>query len=104
MYFRLFRDYVGEVFKDLIHQFVVEINSIGFAKEKIFTRRCEDLLEIARLVSWCTDREYLIKTRLDHVNQRLGMRARCVLKVGEDLKLNCWVGRYDYPIEQVPIM
>lgn len=73
------------------------------AKEKILAKRCEDLLEIARLVSWCMDRNYLIKTCLDHISQRLGMRARCVLKEGEALKLHCWVGRYHCPIEQVPI-
>ncbi|MEM4721119.1 MAG: GAF domain-containing protein [Candidatus Methanomethylicaceae archaeon] len=73
------------------------------AKEKISSKRCEDLLEIARLVSWCADRNYLIKTCLEHINQRLGMRARCVIRDGEELKLHCWVGRYDCPMEQVPI-
>jgi len=58
-------------------------------KKKGLKDRCQDLLEIARLVSWCTDRDYLIKTCLDHISQRLGMRARCVLKEGEELKLQC---------------
>jgi len=31
------------------------------------------------------------------------MRARCVLKVGKELKLQCWVGRYECPMEQVAI-
>jgi len=65
--------------------------------------RYQDLIEIARLVSWCIDRDYLIKTCLDHISQRLGMRARCVLKEGEELKLHCWVGRYECPIETIPI-
>jgi GAF domain-containing protein len=82
---------------------MTKIRSIGFTKEKIPTKRCEDLLEIARLVSWCTDREYLIKTCLDHINQRLGMRARCVLKEEEQLKLHCWLGNYECPMEQVPV-
>jgi len=82
---------------------MTKIRSIGFAKEKILAKRCEDLLEIARLVSWCTDREYLIKTCLDHINQRIGMRARCVLKEEEQLKLHCWLGNYECPMEQVPV-
>jgi len=65
--------------------------------------RYQDLLEIARLVSWCMNRGYLIKTCLDHISQRLGMRARCVLKEGEELKLHCWVGKYECPMEQVPV-
>jgi len=72
-------------------------------KKKDLKDRCEDLLEVARLVSWCMNRDYLIKTCLDHISQRLGMRARCVLKEREELKLHCWVGRYHCPMEQVPI-
>jgi len=82
---------------------MAKIRSIGSAKEKILAKRCEDLLEIARLVSWCMNRDYLIKTSLDHINQRLGMRARCVLKEGEELKFHCWVGKYECPIETIPI-
>jgi hypothetical protein len=72
-------------------------------KEENPVKRYQDLLEIARLVSWCTDRDYLIKTCLDHISQRLEKRARCVLVGEEELKLHCWVGKYDCPIEQVPI-
>jgi len=72
-------------------------------KKKGLKDRCQDLLEIARLVSWCADRDYLIKTCLDHISQRLGMRARCVLKEGEELKLQCWVGKYECPMEKIPI-
>lgn len=70
---------------------------------KDMVRRYWDLLEIARLVSWCTNRDYLIRTCLDHISKRLGKRARCCLMEGEELKLQCWVGRYKRPIEQVPI-
>jgi len=72
-------------------------------KKKDLKDRYQDLIEIARLVSWCTDRDYLIKTCLEHISQRLGMRARCVLKEGEELKLQCWVGKYECPIETIPI-
>ena len=72
-------------------------------KTKDLKDRYQNLIEIARLVSWCIDRDYLIKTCLDHISQRLGMRARCVLKEGEELKLHCWVGKYECPIETIPI-
>lgn len=72
-------------------------------KEKELVRRYEDLLEIARLVSWCMNRDYLIKTCLDHISRRLTKRARCVLMEGEELKLHCWVGKYECPMEQVPV-
>ncbi len=65
--------------------------------------RYRDLLEIARLLSWCTSRDHLIKTCLDHINRRLGMRARYLLTEGDELKLHSWVGRYEGPIEKVPV-
>lgn len=73
------------------------------AKEENLIKRYQDLLDIARVVSWCTDRDYLIKTCLDHISQRLEKRARCVLMEEGELKLHCWVGKYDGPIEQGPI-
>ena len=72
-------------------------------KEGSSAKRYEDLLEIARLMSWCMNRDYLIKTCLDHISRRLGKRARCVLMEGEALKLHCWVGKYECPMEQVPV-
>jgi hypothetical protein len=66
-------------------------------------RRYQDLLEIARLVSWCMNRDHLIKTCLDHIGQRLGKRARYLLMEGDELKVHSWVGRYECPIEQVPV-
>ena len=67
-------------------------------------KRYPDLLEIGRLVSWCTNRDYLIKAFLDHLSQRLGKRARYYLfREGDGLKLHSWVGRYEGPIEQVSI-
>ena len=72
-------------------------------KAEDLLRRYQDLLEIARLVSWCMNRDHLIKTCLDHIGQRLGKRARYLLMEGDELKLHCWVGRYECPIEQVPV-
>ena len=79
------------------------MRSIRFKKEGNLAKRYQDLLEIARLVSWCMNRDYLVKTCLDHISRRLDKRARCVLKEKDDLKLHCWVGKYECPIEQVPI-
>jgi GAF domain-containing protein len=80
---------------------------IGAKKPKIdeedLVRRYQDLLEIARLVSWCTNQNHLIKTCLDHISQRLGKRARYVLMEGDELILRCWVGSYERPVEQVPV-
>jgi hypothetical protein len=72
-------------------------------KEEDFVKRYQDLLEIARLVSWCMNRDYLIKTCIDHISQRLRKRARYVLMEGDELKLHYWVGKYECPIEQVPV-
>ena len=72
-------------------------------KAEDWVKRYQDLLEIARLVSWCMNRDHLIKTCLDHINQRLGKRARYLLMEGDELKLHFWVGRYECPIEQVPV-
>src|SRR4030067_3556441 len=71
--------------------------------EEGFVKRYQDLLEIARLVSWCMNRYHLIKTCLEHVSQRLGKRARYLLMEGDELKLHYWVGKYECPIEQVPV-
>jgi hypothetical protein len=73
------------------------------SKAEDLVKRYQDLLEIARLVSWCMNRDHLIKTCLDHINQRLGKRARYLLMEGDELKLHCWVGKYECPIEQVPV-
>jgi hypothetical protein len=65
--------------------------------------RYQDLLEMAQLVSWCTDRDYLIRSCLQHINQRLGMRARCALMEKGELIIQCWVGRYEFPILPVAV-
>jgi hypothetical protein len=72
-------------------------------KIDILANRCQDLIEMSRLVSWCMNRDYLIKTCLEHLSQGLKKRARCVLLEGDELRLHCWVGRYDCPMEPVPV-
>ena len=82
---------------------MVRTQFIRATKEENLAKRYQDLLEIARLVCWCMNRDYLVKTCLDHISRRLGKRARCVLKEKDDLKLHCWVGKYECPMEQVPV-
>jgi hypothetical protein len=84
---------------------IVMKTDVTIPDERVYeaNRRYGDLIEIARLVSWCMNRDYLIKTCLDHISQRLRKRARCVLSEGEELKLHCWVGKYECPMEQVPV-
>jgi hypothetical protein len=72
-------------------------------KEIDSVNRYRDLIEMAQLVSWCTDRDYLIRSCLEHIHRRLGMRARCALMEKEELKIQCWVGRYDFPIRSVAV-
>jgi hypothetical protein len=72
-------------------------------KEIDSVNRYRDLLEMAQLVSWCTDRDYLIRRCLEHINRRLGMRARCALMEKGELKIQWWVGRYDFPIRSVSV-
>ena len=73
------------------------------AKESESVKRYRDLLEMAHLVSWCTEEDFLIRNCLEHINQRLEKGARCALMEGGELKICCWVGKYDHPIEQVAI-
>jgi len=81
---------------------VMRAKNPGIKKEDL-VGRYRDLLEVARLLSWCMNRDHLIKNCLDHINQRLGKRARYILMEGDELKLHSWVGRYECPIEQVPV-
>ena len=72
-------------------------------KENDVDRRHQDFLDIARLVSWCLNRDYLIKTCLNHISRRLGKRARCVLLNGEEPKLHYWVGKSRSSTEPSPV-
>jgi len=82
---------------------MVRTQFIRATKEENLAKRYQDLLEIARVVCWCMNRDYLVKTCLDQISRRLSKRARCVLKEKDDFTLHCWVGKYECPIEQAPI-
>lgn len=65
-------------------------------KEEDLVRCYQDLLEIARLVSWCMNRDHLIKTCLDPISQRLGKRARGIETIDRmsDRQITAKVRRY----------
>ena len=66
-------------------------------------KRYQDLLEIARLVSWCMNRDYLIKTCLDHISRRFGKRACCILLDGGELKPFCRADQHDSGTGHLPL-
>src|SRR4030067_889917 len=72
-------------------------------KAEDWVKRYQDLLEIVRLVSWCMNRDHLIKTCLEHVSQRLGKRARYLLMEGDELNLHYWVEKNAGPKKQVQV-
>lgn len=65
--------------------------------------QCQDLLEIAKLMSWCINRNYLINTCLEHVSQTLGKRARCVVINGDGAIPYYWTGKLSFHLEQIPV-
>ncbi len=72
-------------------------------KKDDLNKRHRDLLEIARLVSWCINRDYLIKTCLDHISKRFGKRACCILLDGGETKSLCGVDKHDSPADHLPL-
>jgi len=57
-------------------------------------KRYADLVEIARLVSWCIDRDMLVRESLRQIQDRLGKRARCCFLEDGDLVITHWVGEH----------
>jgi hypothetical protein len=58
-------------------------------------KRCEDLIDVARLLTLSLDKEVIIQKSLGHIHERLSKRARyAVLKDGQ-LLIADWVGEYE---------
>lgn len=57
-------------------------------------KRYEDLVEIARLVSWCIDRDLIARECLEHIQKRLGKRVRCYFLENGELAITCCVGEH----------
>lgn len=57
-------------------------------------KRYADLVKIARLVSWCIDRNLIVRESLEHIQERLGKRARCYFLENGELAITCWTGEH----------
>lgn len=65
------------------------------ARVEALEKRCEDLIDIARLLSLSLDKEVIIKKSLGHIHERLGKRARYAVLEDGQLLIADWVGEYD---------
>lgn len=54
-----------------------------------------DLIEITRLLSQSLEKDVIIRKALEHVNKRLGKRARYAVLEDTRLVIKYWVGDYD---------
>lgn len=57
-------------------------------------KRYTDLVEIARLVSSCIDRDLIVRESLGHIQERLAKRARCCFLENGELVIKYWVGEH----------
>jgi GAF domain-containing protein len=58
-------------------------------------KRCEDLINVTRLVSLSLDKDAIIRKALEYVCARLGKRARYAVLEDGHLVIMHWVGEYD---------
>ncbi len=58
-------------------------------------KRCEDLIDIAHLLTLSLDKDVIIKQALEHVHHRLGKRARYAVLEDGHLVITHWVGEYE---------
>lgn len=58
-------------------------------------KRCEDLIDIARLLGRSFDKEVIIRKALEHINARLSKRARYAVLEDGKLAINSWIGDYE---------
>lgn len=64
------------------------------ARVESLEKRCEDLIDIARLLALSFDKGIIIKKALGHIHERLDKRARCAVLEDGNLILTDWVGEY----------
>lgn len=65
------------------------------SQESDLAGHCEDILEIAGLVSRSVNQDAIISEAVDHLARRLQKRARCAIVEGDQLVLRYWSGRYE---------
>jgi len=65
------------------------------ARVEVLEKRCEDLIDVARLVTLSLDKEVIIKKSLGHIHERLGKRARYAVLEDGQLVIADWIGEYE---------
>lgn len=65
------------------------------ARVESLEKRCEDLIDIARLLALSFDKGVIIKKALGHIHERLGKRARYAVLEDGQLLIADWVGEYE---------
>ncbi len=65
------------------------------AQLQALEKRCEDLIDIARLLTLSFDKDVIIKKALEHIHERLGKRARYAVLEDGHLVMRYWVGEYE---------
>lgn len=64
-------------------------------KLEALEKRCYDLIDIARHLTFSLDKDTIIKKALEHVHERLGKRARYAILEDGHLVIRHWVGEYE---------
>ncbi|MBW2040041.1 MAG: GAF domain-containing protein [Deltaproteobacteria bacterium] len=64
------------------------------AKLEGLEKHYEDLIDVARLLSRSLDKDIIIRRALEHVNERLGKRARYAVLEDGRLMIKYWIGDY----------
>ena len=64
-------------------------------KVEALAKRCNDLIDVARLLTLSLDKDTIIKKALEHVHERLGKRARYAVLEDGHLVIKHWVGKYE---------
>lgn len=62
---------------------------------KALEKRCDDLIDITRLLTLSLDKDTIIKKTLEHIHERLGKRARYAILEDGNLVIRHWVGEYE---------
>lgn len=57
-------------------------------------KRCDDLIDVARLLNLSLDKGVIIKKALGHIHERLGKRARYAVLDDGQLLIVDWIGEY----------
>ena len=63
-------------------------------KVEALAKRCNDLIDVARLLTLSLDKDTIIKKALEHVHERLGKRARYAVLEDGHLVIKHWIGEY----------